>query len=121
AIASDSNARSAPTESGAGKVASSTPSPATKPEAWPLDLESNNYAGLDDDPSQIDFNSGEIPFIDTPEQAGPPQTTQPGTVPAQSSAGHPSGSIHIPGRADSPPPERDRAGATNPQAGAART
>src|SRR5262249_33278836 len=32
-------------------------------EAWPLDLESSKYGGLDDDSSQIDFNPGDISFL----------------------------------------------------------
>src|SRR5262249_45479546 len=57
-------------------------------EAFPVDIESSNYSGLDDGSSQIDFNSGDISFVDFPGQASPPQTPEHhSSVAAQSTNG----------------------------------
>ena len=51
--------------------------PANQPsETWPLDLDSAGYAGLDDDYSQIDFNSGDISFLDSQKPSKSPRDAQ---------------------------------------------
>jgi tetratricopeptide (TPR) repeat protein len=54
-----------------------TKGPANHPsEAWPLDLGSAGYAGLDDDSSEIDLNSGDISFLDFQESSKPSRDAQ---------------------------------------------
>jgi tetratricopeptide (TPR) repeat protein len=75
-------------------------------DLWPLELESNNAAGFDEDSSQMEFNSGDISFVDYPERTESPEKprasgsgrTQPDIVNREAAASTPedTGSVSVP-------------------------